>query len=87
MHDKLLQKFRDIKAHLKKYKKLLGKKEKKLAEDHLKKTPKYSLSHILKERYPTFIDALRDLDDALCMMSLFANLPQHETLEITKQDI
>jgi len=87
MHDKLLQKFRDIKAHLKKYKKLLGKKEKKLAEEHLKKTPKYTLSHIIKERYPTFIDALRDLDDALCMMSLFANLPQHETLEISKQDI
>lgn len=35
MHDKLLQKFRDIKAHLKKHKKLLGRKEKKLAEDHL----------------------------------------------------
>ena len=87
MHDKLLQKFRDIKAHLKKHKKLLGKKEFKLAEEHIKKAPKYTLSHIIKERYPTFIDALRDLDDALCMMSLFANLPQHETLEISKQDI
>ena len=87
MHDKLLQKFRDIKAHLKKHKKLLGRKEHKLAEDHMKKTPKYTLSHIIKERYPTFIDALRDIDDALCMMSLFASLPQHETLEISKQDI
>lgn len=34
MHDKLLTKFREIKAHLKKHKKLLGKKEKKLAEEH-----------------------------------------------------
>jgi pescadillo protein len=75
MHDKLLQKFRDIKAHIKKHKKLLGRKEKKLAEDHLKKAPKYTLSHIIKERYPTFIDALRDLDDALCLISLFASLP------------
>jgi pescadillo protein len=82
-----LQKFRDIKAHLKKYKKLLGRKEHKLAEEHMKKAPKYTLSHVIKERYPTFVDALRDLDDALCLISLFANLPQHQTLEISKQDI
>jgi pescadillo protein len=75
MHDRLLEKFRDIKAHMKKYKKLLGRKEKQLAEDHFNKAPKYSLSHIIKERYPTFIDALRDLDDALCLISLFASLP------------
>jgi len=75
MHDKLLARFRDIKAHLKKHKKLLGKKEGKLAEDHLKKMPKYSLGHVIKERYPSFVDALRDLDDALCLISLFANFP------------
>jgi pescadillo protein len=86
-HDKLLQKFRDIKAHLKKHKKLLGKKETKLAEDHLKMVPKYTLSHVIKERYPTFIDALRDLDDALCLLSLFASFPQHLTLEISKKEI
>lgn len=86
MHDKLLNKFRDLKAHAKKYKKLMNRKENKLAELHMKKTPKYSLSHIIKERYPTFIDALRDLDDALCLISLFANLPQHHTLEITKKE-
>lgn len=87
MHDKLLTKFRDIKAHLKKHKKLLGKKENKLAEQHLKKTPKYSLANVIKERYPSFVDALRDADDALCLISLFANLPQHQTLEISKKDI
>ena len=29
----------------------------------------------MKCRYPTFIDAVRDIDDALCMIFLFANLP------------
>lgn len=87
MHDKLVQKFRDIKAHLKKYKKLKGRKETKLAEDHMRKVPKYTLSHVIKERYPTFIDAMRDLDDALCLVSLFANMPQHLSLEIDKKEV
>jgi pescadillo protein len=87
MHDKLLSKFREIKAHMKKHKKLLGRKETKLAEDHIRKTPKYTLSHIIKERYPTFLDAVRDLDDALCLISLFASLPQHVSLEISKKEI
>jgi len=35
----------------------------------------YRLDHIIKERYPTFVDAVRDIDDALCMIFLFASLP------------
>lgn len=31
-------------------------------------------------RYPTFIDALRDIDDALCMVFLFATLPSNNRL-------
>lgn len=41
---------------------------------------KYTLDHVIRERYPTFIDALRDLDDCLSMLFLFANLPSTSTV-------
>ena len=41
---------------------------------------KASLDHIIKERYPTFVDALRDLDDALSLLFLFSNLPSTSTV-------
>jgi pescadillo protein len=86
-HDTLLEKFRDIKAHLNKHKKYMGQKDFLRAEEHKQMTPRYSLANVIKERYPTFIDALRDLDDALCLIALFANFPQHQSLEISSKDI
>ncbi|KAI9834605.1 MAG: mRNA-binding ribosome synthesis protein nop7 [Phylliscum demangeonii] len=76
LHEPLLVKFRAHKALAKKISKALGRGEVSDAarlEKNLK--PRLSLDHIVKERYPTFVDALRDLDDALSMLFLFANLP------------
>ena len=40
----------------------------------------------MKYRYPTFIDAVRDIDDALCMIFLFANLPATSRVSIALID-
>eukprot|EP00210_Caulerpa_lentillifera_P000007 g7.t1 len=61
------------------YKKITAaeqRRDKKEVQRLQNKFPKISLSHMLKERYPTFDHALRDLDDPLTMAHLFANLDQ-----------
>lgn len=71
-----MAKFRDQKSLAKKIARSLGRGEvsdaSRLEKNH---APKLTLDHVIKERYPTFIDALRDLDDALSLLFLFANLP------------
>ncbi|KAJ9606101.1 mRNA-binding ribosome synthesis protein nop7 [Cladophialophora chaetospira] len=76
LHEPLLGKFREQKALEKKIARSLGRNEVQDAvrlEKH--GMPKIKLDHIVRERYPTFVDALRDLDDALSLLFLFANLP------------
>ncbi|KZF26241.1 hypothetical protein L228DRAFT_254794 [Xylona heveae TC161] len=76
LHEPLLQKFRDHKALSKKISRALGRGEVgDAARLEKTQTPRLTLDHVIKERYPTFVDALRDLDDALSMLFLFANLP------------
>ncbi|KAF2264384.1 hypothetical protein CC78DRAFT_495220 [Lojkania enalia] len=79
LHEPLLAKFREHKAVAKKIGRALGRGEVGDAA-RLEKNliPKIKLDHIIKERYPTFVDALRDLDDALSMLFLFANLPSSQ---------
>lgn len=34
-------------------------------------------------RYPTFTDAVRDLDDALSMLVLFSTMPQTDKIQVS----
>ncbi|KAI0144487.1 Pescadillo N-terminus-domain-containing protein [Xylariaceae sp. FL1272] len=83
LHEPLVQKFRDQKVLEKKISRALGRGdvsdasrlERNAARPEKTGKPRYTLDHVIRERYPTFIDALRDLDDCLSMLFLFANLP------------
>jgi pescadillo protein len=88
LHEPLLHKFRDQKALERKISKALGRGdvtdasrlEKNAARPEKTGKPSYTLDHVIRERYPTFVDALRDLDDCLSMLFLFANLPSTSTV-------
>ena len=86
-NEKLLNKFREIKTYQKKIRKA-QKKSKKFDVQHLiENRPTYTLTHIIKERYPRFIDALQDIDDALCLICIFANLPKFDLLKISAEKV
>jgi pescadillo protein len=74
-YEPLLHKFRELKTFLKKHKKAMSRQEFSKARELNKHRPVFTFDHLIKERYPTFVDALRDLDDALCMIHLYAMLP------------
>ncbi|KAL5718194.1 hypothetical protein ACHQM5_011126 [Ranunculus cassubicifolius] len=74
-HEPILDTFRDIRAHGHKVNKALAKRNKPRAEQLKARKPSYTLGRLIIERYPSFIDALRDLDDCLTLVHLFAALP------------
>ncbi|KAL2757062.1 hypothetical protein ACRALDRAFT_1062686 [Sodiomyces alcalophilus JCM 7366] len=91
LHEPLIQKFREQKSLEKKISRALGRGDvgnaKRLegnaARPEKTGRPRYTLDHVIRERYPTFNDALRDLDDCLSMLFLFANLPSTSTVPAT----
>lgn len=74
-HELVLGKFREHKAFAKKLTRALGRGEVGDAKRLDDNRPKYKLDHIIKERYPTFMDSIRDIDDALSMLFLFSAMP------------
>ncbi|GFE54666.1 pescadillo N-terminus family protein [Babesia ovis] len=71
----LLAKFRDISAHLKRYRKLVARGELLDAKLADKRRPKYSLTGIVKERCPALVNAVAELDDAISTIAAVAALP------------
>ncbi|KAI8918467.1 Pescadillo N-terminus-domain-containing protein [Powellomyces hirtus] len=81
LHEPVLHKLREQKIFARKLSKAIAKREWTKAKCLEDNRPEYTLDHIIKERYPTFVDALRDMDDALSMTFLFATLPATDKIK------
>lgn len=86
-HEKILDKFQDMKMAMKKYKKYMRKDNPEKAKRFKENMPTYTLNHLVRERYPTFSDALRDLDDPLCLVNLFSTFQAHKLFDIPNERV
>mmetsp|Transcript_15465 Transcript_15465/g.22685 ORF Transcript_15465/g.22685 Transcript_15465/m.22685 type:complete len:565 (-) Transcript_15465:135-1829(-) len=81
LHEPLLGKIREIRAYRQKIKRARAKKEHGTLKTLLRNKPTYKIDHIVRERYPTFSDALRDMDDALSLVHTFQHLPSEKSIK------
>ncbi|VDP99326.1 unnamed protein product [Trichobilharzia regenti] len=75
-NEPLIEAFRRLRVYHMKLKKAKEKRDKdKIFRIRVNK-PKYTLHQIVRERYPSRQDALRDISDSLNLLFLFAKLPR-----------
>ncbi|KDD74105.1 pescadillo protein, partial [Helicosporidium sp. ATCC 50920] len=76
-HEPLLQIMRELRIHQRRLRRAAVKGGAQAALRVAKQRPEYRLDSLVRERYPSFLDALRDLDDPLTLVHLFASLPSN----------
>lgn len=75
MHEPIIWKLRDYKIFNRKVGRAKAMRDFASMKRYLDNHPTIKLDHIVKERYPTFIDALKDIDDCLTLCFLFSTFP------------
>ncbi|GAB1607916.1 pescadillo homolog isoform X2 [Argonauta hians] len=81
-HEPVIKKFREFKHYMRRLKKVKEKKLKGAMKRMRYCKPTYKLDHIVKERYPSFADALGDLDDCLSLLFLFSTFPKMQRVNV-----
>ncbi|KOB69347.1 Uncharacterized protein OBRU01_16960 [Operophtera brumata] len=75
LHEPTIWKLRDLKVYQQKIRRARAMREYGQMKKWLRDYPDINIDHIVKERYPTFVDALRDMDDCLTLCFLFSTFP------------
>lgn len=75
LHEPIVWKLRDYKIFNRKTNRDRAVRDFRNLKRRLDAFPEMKLDHIVKERYPTFIDAIKDLDDCLTLLFLFSTFP------------
>jgi pescadillo protein len=81
-NEPLINKFREYKTFMKKLVKANNKREKNKASALHVHKPEFKLDHLVRERYPTFSLAIRDLDDCLNLLFAFSLLPKSKAVRL-----
>lgn len=87
MHEPIIWKLREYKIFNRKVGRAKAIKDFKAMRRYLENHPTLKLDHIVKERYPTFIDAIRDLDDCLTLCFLFSTFPSLPHIPRSQSDL
>lgn len=86
-HERLISTIRQENAHKKKEVRARAKRRIDILKRLALSKPKARLDHLVVERYPNFTDAIRELDDPVCIVALFANLPADHRVGIAPERI
>ncbi|XP_026758019.2 pescadillo homolog [Galleria mellonella] len=75
LHEPIIWKLRELKVYQQRIRRARAMKKYGQMKKYFRDYPDMNIDHIVKERYPTFVDALRDLDDCLTLCFLFSTFP------------
>jgi pescadillo protein len=81
-HDDMINSLRQQKVISRKIKKATRENNVRKIKNLKKMKPEITLTRIVRERYPAFEDALRDLEDPLNLINTFAVLPAHRIFKV-----
>lgn len=80
-HEPIIWKFWELKTFLKRMKRLKARNDIQALDAVREHRPFYQLGHIVKERYPSFVEAIRDLDDCLSMLFMYARFASNPMMD------